>query len=127
MKKGQTVYLVSNDGRTNAVLTPMPYEVVSIGTKWITVEKGWHKARFDKVTLRHDAGRFTPRFTLYLSLQEHADQQETRRLRDKLSKYLYDSKPLSLPTLRHIWQLIDMENLQKELNAKSDEDNTPIR
>lgn len=107
LKLGQPVYIerVHNFTRNNS--NTLHTTISTVGTKYFQVTD-LPRERFRVDTLRHDGGRYSSKYKVYLSLQEIEDEKEANKINQELIGYFsHGVSKLPLEKLKKIKEIIN--------------------
>lgn len=103
---GEKIWLKPTSSRNSQQI--IECTISNVAKKYFYID--YCKLRFFIEGLKHDAGKYSSAYIVYLSKQELEDEIEIKTLNSKLSPYfpLYGKSILTLETLRKIDAIINL-------------------
>ena len=108
LEVGQIIYITETNVRYGVNNDPKPCTISKVGKKYFETSDSW-RGRFSIEDLRHDAGQYSPRYIVWLSLQEHEDDKLRDVLFSKISGKFKYSNSLTLQQLKDIDAIIGID------------------
>jgi hypothetical protein len=107
LEVGQTVYITETHVRYGVNNDPKPCTITKIGKKYFETSDSW-RGRFSIDSLLHDGKGYSPRYIVWLSLQDYKYEAVRDRLFKEISNHFHYSNKCTLQQLRDIAAILNI-------------------